>query len=415
MMQWAWQARDRLGNQRVGELAANSERAALQMTHRMGLYAARVRPARTLFACKAHTGHHNKHLTTKQVLWLTQQLAFLCNAGLPILNALDVLRIQPLAPALQQLVAQLHTHLHQGMPLPQAFSACNANQQVFSNAYVGSLGAAQRSGLLGQAFTSLADQLQFTATLQAQVRSAVAYPVALMLFSALIVLGLLVLVVPAFESQFAQQGIALPWPTAWLLALSRWLLTHAGLLAGGALASLVMLRLWLVRNQLKPSPRFLALQQLAHKGLLSLPLVGPIVWQVGAAQWSHNCAHLLATGLPLLDALMHTSPTLKNVYLQHRLGSVHAAVSAGVALSTSLQDAQVFHANVWAVCAVGEATGNLTQALQHISTMLKSELTQQLKTFTSLLEPVAVLVVGVMIGAIVLAMYWPIFELGRTV
>ena len=423
MAYWTWQARDRMGQACSGELEAHSKQAALQAAQRLGVFAVNVQPqTRFQFAPKLKTSTQQAGATAttkppqaKQVLWLTQQLAFLCNAGLPVLSALDLLRSQPLPAALDPLVAQLHANLQQGMPLPHAFEACNARRRVFSEAYVGSLSAAQRSGLLGQTFTSLANQLQFSANLQAQVRSAVAYPVVLVLFSVLIVLGLLVFVVPAFELQFAQQGLALPWPTALLLALSRWLIANAGTLAVGALALWFLGSTWRVRNQLRPSKRFRQLRLNTHKWLLGAPVVGSLLWQLCAAQWAQSCAHLLGTGLPLLDALRHASSTLANTYLQRQLDGVQDAVAAGVALSQALQDAGVFQANLWAVCAVGEATGNMAQALQHISTMLKSELEQQFKTFTSLLEPVAVLVVGALIGAIVLAMYWPIFELGRTV
>lgn len=421
MAHWTWQARDRMGQVRRGELEAHSKQAALKAAQRLGVYAIDIQP-QTKFEAEhklktptQQVGTTTKPPQAKQVLWLTQQLAFLCNAGLPVLSALDLLRTQPLPAALSPLVDQLHANLQQGMPLPQAFAACNTRRRVFSEAYLGSLNAAQRSGLLGQTFTSLAQQLQFSAHLQAQARSAVAYPAVLVLFSVLIVLGLLVFVVPAFELQFAQQGLALPWPTALLLTVSRWLTANAGTLAACALGLWLVTRTWLVRNQVQPSQRFQQLKLNIHKRLLDAPIVGPLLWQFCAAQWAQSCAHLLGTGLPLLDTLRHANSTLTNTHLQRQLHDVQDAVAAGVALSQALQNAGVFQANLWAVCAVGEATGNMTQALAHISTMLKSELEQHIKTFTSLLEPVAVLLVGALIGAIVLAMYWPIFELGRTV
>lgn len=423
MAHWTWQARDRKGQACSGELEADNKREALQALQRLGVYATQIMPqtgTRAKLKVTLSTQQKRDKTTTKpphskHVLWLTQQLAFLCNAGLPVLGALDLLRSQPLPAALGALVAQLHAHLQQGQPLPQAFEACNAHRRVFSDAYIGSLTAAQRSGLLGQAFTSLAHQLQFSANLQAQMRSAMAYPAALVLFSVLIVVGLLVFVVPAFELQFAQQDLALPWPTALLLAWSRWLTANAEALVAGALVMWLAVRTWLVRNQVQPSKVHQKLRLSTHKWLLSAPFVGPLLWQLCAAQWAQSCAHLLGTGLPLLDTLGHANNTLPNTYLQRQLQSVQDAVAAGVTLSQALRHAGVFQANLWAVCAVGEATGNMAQALQHISTMLRSELEQQVKTFTSLLEPVAVLVVGALIGAIVLAMYWPIFELGRTV
>lgn len=422
MAHWTWQARDRMGQACSGELEADNKQEALQAVQRLGVYAAHVRPQtsagvepRRIALTRQAGTYTTKSPHSKHVLWLTQQLAFLCNAGLPVLSALDLLRTQPLPTALAPLVAQLHAHLQQGQPLPQAFEACNAHRRVFSDAYIGSLTAAQRSGLLGQTFSSLSRQLQFSANLQAQVRSAMAYPAVLVLFSVLIVLGLLVFVVPAFELQFAQQGLALPWPTALLLALSRWLSVNATPLAAGALVVWLVVRTWLVRNQVQPSETYQQLRLNTHRWLLGAPVVGPLLWQLGAAQWAQSCAHLLGTGLPLLDTLRHVNNTLPNTYLQHQLKAVQDAVAAGVALSQALRNAGVFQPNLWTVCAVGEATGNMAQALQHISTMLRSELEQQIKTFTSLLEPVAVLVVGTLIGAIVLAMYWPIFELGRTV
>ena len=409
MTRWTWHAQDHSGRTCSGEISASSNQAALQQVRNLGVYAAQV------YAINSRpqaTGNNRHKVSSKQVLWLTQQLAFLCAAGLPLLNALLLLRGQTLPAALTGVIDQLHHDLQQGLTLPKAFEA---QSHIFSSAYVGTLQAAHGSGLLGEAFRRLAMQLAFKATLHAQVRSAMSYPVLLLVLSLLIVSALLVFVVPAFEVQFASQGLSLPWPTQALLLASRWLAAYADLVAVVVTIAAVLLRQWIHSNQSKPTTRYKQCRLWWHALLLNTPVLGPWLWRIIAAQWAQCCAQLLATGLPLLETLTHAQATVANTQVQAMLQTVRLSIESGVSLSVALQQEALFEANLWAVCAVGEATGDMAQALNHASTMLEVQCTQQLKVFTSLLEPVAVVVVGAVIGAIVLAMYWPIFELGRTV
>jgi len=414
MTRWTWHAQDHSGRTCSGEVSASSNQAALQQVRNLGVYAAQVYAINSKPQVTSQQAPSNKRhqVSGKQVLWLTQQLAFLCAAGLPLLTALVLLRGQTLPAALTGVIDQLHHDLQQGLTLPKAFEA---QSHIFPSAYVGTLQAAHGSGLLGEAFSRLAIQLAFKARLHAQVRSALSYPLLLLVLTLLIVSALLLLIVPTFEMQFASQGLSLPWPTQVLLRASRWLTAYAGLVAVVVTVTAVVLHRWIRVNQATPSKRFQQCRLWWHTLLVHTPVLGPWLWRIIGAQWAQCCAQLLASGLPLLEALAHARATVANTQVQAKLHTMRLSIESGVALSLALQQEALFEANLWAVCAVGEATGDMAQALNHASTMLEVQCTQQLKVFTSLLEPVAVVVVGAVIGAIVLAMYWPIFELGRTV
>jgi type II secretory pathway component PulF len=417
---WHWQAQDASGHVHSGELMAADAGAAKLALQRQGFYSATLRTEalsvsaprgdRQGIANTSAVGH--ARLSSKQVLWLTQQVAFLCKAGLPLLEALTLLQQQALAKPLAYVVQQLVQGLSAGVSLADAFAEQPHN---FSRAYVGSLQAASGSGLLGEVFDSLSAQLQFKADMQAQLRSALSYPLLLVGFSIVIVVGLLLFVVPTFELQFANQGLTLPWPTRFLLNASHALGDYAGYAGAAMVLAALALRRWIQPNRTHPSARYLAWQLRVHHWPLTLPVLGPWLWRMAAAQWAHTCAQLLGTGLPLLSALTHAQQAQPNVYVAAQLGHVQHHIEQGHSLSQALTETTLFDANLWAVCAVGEATGDMGRALAHVATMLQTQCSQQLKLFTSLLEPVAVVVVGGLIGAIVLAMYWPIFELGRTV
>ena len=265
--------------------------------------------------------------------------------------------------------------------------------------------AGEASGTLDQTLLRLAAHLEQVQIMRSRLRAALAYPL-LVLFTACIVLAaMLVFVVPTFAQMFAGFGAELPWPTRLVIRLSQaaiawgWLLPLTTLLAG-----LPLLRLW---------QRHATMRLVMDTRLLQLPLLGPLLTQAATARWARVLATLVRAGLPLADALPIAGQASGNRCLADRSQRLREQLLQGSALAAAMQQQAVFPPLALQLVQTGEASGTLEQMLARIAELCEAELQQWLRTLSTIAEPALMLLLGLLVGGLVLAMYLPIFQLGQ--
>lgn len=390
-----WSAHDARGRLLRGRSQASGENALRAVLRRQGL-----RP----LALEAVALRRLRTLGRRELASLTRQLAVLLGAGLPLLQGLHMLARSQTQPAVQQLLEHLHADLENGLSLA---AAMRRQRPVFSERYLALVEAGELSGRLEQLLERLARHLEQTEALARQLRAALLYP-AVVLAVAAGVLGLImVAVVPAFENTFSSFGAQLPWATQWVIAASRWLMQW------GPALLLVLLALGLGLRQ--AWARSAQLVQRVDAAVLELPLLGALLRQASQVRWSRTLATLLGAGLPLADALRAVRGASGYLAYAQATEQVRDEILRGGSLHAALASSRLFSPLLQQMCAVGEAAGTLEQMLEKTADFQESELAERLEQITGLIEPATIVIMGLLVGGLVMALYLPVFQMGQIV
>jgi type IV pilus assembly protein PilC len=339
----------------------------------------------------------------------TRQLATLVSAGLPLLQALETVAKSTHKPVMQQLIAQLCVALEQGV----AFHLALRQAQGFDALYCALVGAAEMAGNLDVVLLRLSLLLEARQQLHTQIRSALSYPCVVVCITCVVVAVIMVWVVPVFEGIFASLGAELPALTQTVLQLSRWLTQGSGILS--LLAVLVLFGM--LSHGLRQQAWF---QLWWDSRVLRLPLLGTLVHQSQLAVWTQMLSDLLKAGVPMLEALEVVAASSSNRCLGIATLAVRTRISHGVSLADALQSlsadtelAHVFPPVLIQLVAVGEQSGALDALLGKLADQTKQQVDKLLLDFTQLLEPTMMVVLGLIMGGLVVALYLPVFQLGQ--
>jgi type IV pilus assembly protein PilC len=397
LQRFTWSAQDWQGQTRQGDLTASNRRAALEQLRAQGWLGIELRAThRASWRAARTTG-------ARDTTVLTRQLATLLGADVPLLNALVLMReTTPQAHTLA-LLEQLHRDIRGGSSLAQALSQ---HPQQFDTLYRHVVSAGEASGSLGLLLDRLATQRERHESLSAQLRSALVYPLAVVLVAVAVVAVILVWVVPTFESVYGGFGAALPALTLGLLGLSRGLVQHAPLVGFG------LLLLILALARLRRASWFVAAWD---RWSLHWPVVGRLRQRAATARWTRTLSTLLDAGTPLNTALVSVAGASGHRTFELASLAMAQAVQEGSALTTAMKRCGLFEPVVLQLTAMGEASGSLSALLAKAAHLSERELETQLQGLSGLIEPVIIVVLGLVIGTIVLALYWPIFELGQVI
>ena len=397
MLTYKWSARNWVGLSGHGtESAASASRLEEQLRADGWFDIAIVTPRRQ-WALRAPI------LTAGDRLAMTHQLSHLIGAGLSLTDSIQLLREGRGSATFKAVLTTLQNDLMAG----HAYSLCIARQiQHFSDLYVGVISAAEEGGQLASGLQHLAHQLQSDARRKAQIQSALRYPTLIAGVAALVVTLIMTLVIPSFEAQFAQRGTPLPWLTQALIWCAQWLRTWG---APGFLGLLLLVVI--AKRQLK-RPNF---RLFCERQLFRIPGYGQWLKTVYSAALAKTLHSLLKTGLPLSKALTHLAEAQQTLSFQRVVHAVHQSVNRGVPLSEALGASPLVSPLLPQLCRVGEATGTLDTLLQSASISLDSSANEALEKWTAALEPMSILLLGLVIGTMVLAMYWPVFQIGQTI
>ena len=404
---FAWTGRDAQGQDQSGQMRA-LDRADVQ-TH---LHAQRIRPIR--IQRMRHPQAPGK-ARAKEVARFTRQLATLVQAGIPLLSALKLLDTATEHPGMRAIAQDVMGQVEIGVSLHQAMQA----HACFGPVYLGMVAAAEASGQLDVILGELAQSLESELGLREALKSALTYPLAVLVLSGLVLGVMLAWVVPAFESIFTSMGAELPAPTRMVLSLSRWWVANGWALAAAVTAVALGLRHWLRHH---PRGQW-AQAQMA----LAWPIWGELVQLACVSRWAHTLSSLMQAGVSLPEALDISAQASGNLCYERSLARVRSDVMTGTALAHALELGTPVTATGWntglrrplfspqvvQMVAVGEASGRLDEMLMQVARMHEAQAQWLQKRISVLMEPTVMVVLGVLIGGLVTALYLPIFQLGQ--
>jgi len=397
-MQFAYQVRDTSGRIRAGEIGAETMAEAARQLRNDGLY---------LLSLDAEENDRGgfefdlfkKRITRGDIIYLTNQLAVMVDAGVPLANALEGLAKQAENPSLKSAISKIQSSVQAGDDLSTALARF---PKLFDATYVNLVKASESSGTLAEMLERIADRARADLETMQKVRGALAYPAIMLLMCASASIFLLTYVFPKLTPMFEMRSIALPAPTQFMIALSTSLRMYWywWVAAIGSIASFV----WYARS--KPWGR-----SAIDCSLLYIPVVGPLMRKVAISRSLHTLATTLNAGVPTLESIELCANVAKNVHYMNAWLAVVDEVAAGRQIHEALEGSPLFPSTLLQMIASGEATGKLGHVLNKIGKHFDHDVSNSVKSATTLIEPIMVLVMGAVIGVIALAMLLPIFSL----
>lgn len=396
---YSWQGVDRNGTRVSGRSDGQSPALVKAMLRKRGIHTTRIRHSRRLA-----TLQFSRALNAAQLTQLSRHLATLFQAGIPLLHGLDIIADGSRHPRMIDLLAALKRDIGAGNSLAEAL---RKHPRYFDTLYCNLVAVGEASGRLDTLLDQLATYQEKRAALRSRMRKAMLYPL-LVLMVGLGVSSLLLLhVVPQFEALFAGMGSELPPFTRMVINLADWLSTH--LLALGLALLLAALG---VRQAFRNNQAFhLWILRSAHR----LPLVGTLLRHAAMARFARTLHTCFAAGIPLAEALVPVARASGNALYEQAIRRLRQDLGNGLSLSTAMRANPLFPHLCVQMCGIGETSGTLDDMLNRIANHHEQSIDQLMENLTSLLEPVIVLVLGLLIGSLVIAMYLPIFQLGNVI
>ncbi len=396
---YSYRVRDRQGKIITGKLEADNEAAVSQRLREMGYFVIGVEEERVPIS-KKEIRLLRPRVKPKDITVFTRQFATMINAGLPLVKCLSILSEQTESPVLTEVIADVQHEVEMGRSLSDALAK---HPEVFKDLYTSMVRAGEIGGVLDDVLLRIAATLENEDEIRRRIKSAMTYPTAMFAISILLLFIMLIFVVPTFERMFRDMGATLPFLTRIIVSVSHFLASWKGfvlliLVIGG----LVMFRRWTKT----PAGR-----RKLDSFKLKLPVFGNLFHKMSLSRFSRTLGTLVASGVPILQALEITSNTVGNVLVAEAVDNVRAGVKEGESIAAPLAESPLFPPMVTQMLAIGEETGALDTMLNKVSDFYDSEVAATVEALTSLLEPVLMVFLGVVVGTIVISLYMPIFSL----
>jgi type IV pilus assembly protein PilC len=390
-----WEGKDKNGKVVRGEMRAGGEAMVSASMRRQGILVTKVKKRRL---------SGGRAIKQKDIAIFTRQLATMMRAGVPLIQAFDIVARGSTNPRLTRMLTDIRTDVETGTSLSAAF---RKHPLYFDSLYCNLVEAGEAGGILEALLERLAIYQEKTMAIKNKIRSAMIYPVAVLVVAFVVVAVIMIFVIPAFKDVFKSFGADLPAPTLLVIAMSEFFVKYwyliFGILGGGVY---VFFETW------KRSPR---MQMTMDRLLLRVPVFGDLVMKSSVARWTRTLSTMFAAGVPLVEALDSVGGASGNAVYAQATEQIQKDVSTGSALTTSMQTTGVFPVMVIQMCAIGEESGSLDQMLGKAAEFFEDEVDEAVKGLSSLLEPFIIVILGTLIGGIVVAMYLPIFKLGAVV
>jgi len=392
---FVYEGKDKAGKSVRGEIRSAGENMAQAALRRQGI---------TVSSLKKQKKGSGGSVSEKDVALFTRQMATMMKAGVPLLQAFDIVSKGAANPAVGRLLIEIKTEVETGASLAQAF---RKYPLYFDALYCNLVAAGEAAGILEQLLDRLAMYKEKTLAIKSKIKSALFYPVSIVVVAIVITAVIMIFVIPAFKSVFASFGADLPTPTLIIMGISDWTVANWYIVfpaMGGA-----------VYGFLEAWKRSLAVQIFMDKISLKAPIFGSLLRKAAIARWTRTLSTMFAAGVPLVEALDSVGGASGNyIYLQATL-KIKQEVSTGTSLTVAMQNANVFPSMVLQMCMIGEETGALDAMLSKVADFFEAEVDEAVEALSSLMEPIIMVVLGTLIGGMVVAMYLPIFKLGGAV
>ena len=398
MPTFIYRVKTRQGGIRRGKLEAVDQSAALRALRQQDLFVTRIRE-KPVSPVQGWSFPGPARVSQNDLMVFTHQLEALIKAGVPLSQGLEMLAAQASSSALQAVIRAVKLRVESGSSLA---GALQGHPAVFTPWYVSMVEAGEESGTLDQTFGRVAEHLDKVVRLKQQVKLALAYPLLVVIVAVLVLWVLLLWVIPMFATLFADWGDALPWPTAVVLAVSRWLQAHWVPVLLGVAGLGIVGRLWAKTR---------SGQGIIEDVLLRVPLVGKLWRNVAVVHVARTLGVLLGSGVPILRGLDIAQKVAGLQRMARALEEAQSSIREGHTLADPLERSGMFPRLVSNMVGVGETTGSLDTALENVADLYEREVDRDVAAFTAVLEPLIIVVLGIGIGFIVVAMYLPIFSM----
>ena len=390
-----WEGKDKNGKIIRGEMRAGGEAVVNASLRRQGVTVTRVRKRRT---------SGGKSIKQRDIAIFTRQLATMMKAGVPLLQSFDIVARGATNPRMTKLLNDIRSDVETGTSLSSAF---RKHPMHFDALYCNLVEAGEAGGILEQLLDRLAIYQEKTMAIKSKIKSALMYPIAVIVVAFVVLTVIMIFVIPAFEDVFKSFGGELPAPTQAVIAMSKffvawwWLI---GIILGGG--GYFFFQSW------KRSEK---MQMTMDRLLLRIPVFGDLINKSVIARWTRTLSTMFAAGVPLVEALDSVGGASGNAVYQIATDQIQRDVSTGSALTTSMTATGVFPTMVLQMAAIGEESGSLDHMLGKAAEFYEEEVDEMVKGLSSLMEPFIIVILGVLIGGIVVSMYLPIFKLGAVV
>lgn len=392
---YAWEGKDKSGKTVRGELRAGGEAIVNVTLRRQGVLVTKV---------KKKVYRSGKKIAEKDIALFTRQLATMMKAGVPLLQSFEIVGKGHANPSMGKLIMDLRGDIETGTSLNNAF---RKYPLYFDPLFCNLVGAGEQAGILEELLNRLAIYKEKTIAIKAKIKSALMYPVSILAIAFIVTAVIMIWVVPAFKSVFESFGADLPTPTLIVMGISDFFVTWWYLIFGGIFGSLYFFfQSW--RRSLK-------MQQTMDRLLLKAPIFGPVVRKATIARWTRTLATMFAAGVPLVEALDSVGGAAGNAVYLEATRKIQTEVASGTSLTVAMQNANVFPTMVTQMVAIGEESGALDSMLGKVADFFEEEVDEAVAGLSSLMEPIIMVILGVIIGGLVIAMYLPIFKLGSVV
>lgn len=390
-----WEGRDRNGKQVRGELRAGGEHQVMASLRRQGVNPTKIKKRRMRSGAK---------IRPKDIAIFTRQLATMMKAGVPLLQSFDIVGRGNANPSVTKLLNDIRMDVETGTSLSAAF---RKYPLYFDNLYCNLVEAGEAAGILEGLLDRLATYMEKTEAIKSKIKSALMYPIAVIVVAFVVVSVIMIFVIPAFKEVFTSFGADLPAPTLFVIGMSEFFVKYWYIIFGGIGGGFYFFMQAWKRNE--------KMQMFMDRLMLKIPLFGDLVFKSVIARWTRTLATMFAAGVPLVEALDSVGGASGNSVYQAATMKIQQEVSTGTSLTAAMGNTNVFPSMVLQMCAIGEESGSIDHMLGKAADFYEAEVDDMVAGLSSLMEPIIIVILGTVIGGIVVSMYLPIFKLGSVV
>ena len=390
-----WEGKDRNGKIVRGEMRAVGENQVLASLRRQGILPGKVKKR------KMRSG---KKITPKDLTLFTRQLATMMKAGVPLLQAFDIVARGNSNPSVTRLLNDIRNDVETGTSLSTAFRKFPL---YFDNLYCNLVEAGEQAGIPDQLLDRLAVYMEKTQAIKQKIKSALMYPISVIVVAFVVIAVIMIFVIPAFKEVFSSFGADLPAPTLFVIGMSEFFVAWWYLIFGGIGGGLYFFFQAWRRNR--------EMQRVMDRLMLKLPVFGVLIDKSCIARWTRTLSTMFAAGVPLVEALDSVGGASGNSVYEEATVKIQQEVSTGTSLTVAMTNVHLFPTMVLQMCAIGEESGSIDHMLSKAADFYEAEVDDMVAGLSSLMEPIIIVFLGTIIGGIVVSMYLPIFKLGQVV
>jgi type IV pilus assembly protein PilC len=392
---YTWTGKDKAGKVVRGELRAPGESIVAANLRRQGIQVTSVKKVRQ---------KGGKKITEKDITIFTRQLAVMMKAGVPLLQAFDIVGRGHANPSVGKLLLDIKTDVETGSSLGQAF---RRHPRYFDALFCNLVSAGEAAGILDTLLDRLATYKEKILAIKGKIKSALFYPIAIIVVALVVTAVIMIFVIPVFKDLFKSFGADLPGPTLVVMHISdfligNWYIIFPGLI-GGVWFFFFMWR------------RSTTMQRFMDRLALRVPVFGDVIRKAAIARWCRTLSTMFAAGVPLVESLDSVAGSAGNYVYYEATKRVQSEVSSGTALTVAMTNSGVFPSMVLQMVAIGEESGSLDAMLSKVADFFEQEVDEAVESLSSLMEPMIMVILGTLIGGIVVAMYLPIFKMGQAI